>query len=716
MKKLICITLSMLLFSNVLHAQEDSEEKTIEDPPYILSLEELMNISVVTASKFEQTIKDAPSTISRISRDDIIEYGWLSGNDILARLPGFSISQDYDRKTVSSRGVYEGWNNNHLLMLIDGVPMNDNMYGTAFTWEITPLVFTRSVEIIRGPGSALYGSNATNGVISYNTLSAKDLKKKAEIRYRVGNQGTHVFDLLTGHETESVSFVTAFNFYQTNGHNYKSLDASDTEEFTINESRSNFYLFNKIEGKGKFKGFSLQHHEQAWEFTTGHGWLFHVPDQPENMSENRRLLTLRYKTPDTSKKFNHEYLVRYQRHGVDWNVRLFPDGFGDYQYGLTELLKTHTSDIFSRAQWSYGANNNSSILGGVEHSYFFYGGDDLHLSNANLNGDFQPTTGNQFIEVGEYFAFLNRHPMHNLGIFGQYTSPKFGDKLQATLGVRYDFASFMFNDIYYDGAGEPEDEQLSFDKLSPRLSLVYSVNEKLTLKAMAGQAFRTPSPSELFGSNTYLLGSNLRELRPEVITTVEFGSDLQLNENVNWRFNAFSTEFEDQIAYSVSNFNLSTNLYSLTTIGIENEIHFKVGKLDGFLNHSFVERIDEVIIDPTISESKDKLTWVPQQIGNLGANYSFSNFSLSMQTHYQGSVERRESDRDASSDSKRGESVKSWVTLDMRAAYQPFDFLEIGLIGTNITNTKGKLLKNNLYAFDYQIAGRFILLDIRLML
>ncbi|MBK6265734.1 TonB-dependent receptor [Marivirga sp. S37H4] len=679
-----------------------------------------MDISVVTASKFEQPIKDAPSTISLISRDKIIKYGWLSGNEILSRLPGFSISQDYDRKTVSSRGVYEGWNNNHLLMLIDGVPMNDNMYGTAFTWEITPLVFMRSVEVIRGPGSALYGSNATNGVISYNTLSAKDLKKKAEIRYRVGNQGTHVFDLLTGHETEHVSFVSAFNFYQTNGHNYKSLDASDDEEHTINESRSNYYLFNKIEGKGNLEGFSLQHHEQAWEYTTGHGWLFHVPDQPENMNENRRLISLRYKTPDPSKKFNHEYLMRYQRHGVDWNVRLFPNDFTsggvNYQYGLTELLNTHTSDIFSRVQWSYGADNKSSILGGVEHSYFFYGGDDLHFSNANLNGDFGPTTGNQFIEVGEYFAFLNRHPMHNLGIYGQYTSPKFGDKFQATLGVRYDFASFMFNDIYYDGPGTPEDEQLSFDKLSPRLSLVYSVNKKLTLKAMAGQAFRTPSPSELFGSNTYLLGSNIRELRPEVITTIEFGSDLQLTQNLNWRFNAFSTKFEDQIAYSVSNFNLSTNLYSLTTIGIENEIHFKVGKLDGFLNHSFVERIDEVIIDPTISESKDKLTWVPQQLGNLGANYSFSQFTLSMQVHCQGSVERRDSDRDASADSKRGASVGSWASLDMRAAYQPFDFLEIGLVGTNLTNTKGKLLKNNLYAFDYQIAGRFILLDIRLML
>src|SRR5882762_987726 len=105
---------------------------------YLLSLQELMNIPITTASKFEQSIKDAPSTTSLITRDQILKYGWLSGNEVLYRLPGFSMSQDYDRQTVSSRGIYEGWNNNHLLMLIDGVPMNDNMYGTAFTWENTP--------------------------------------------------------------------------------------------------------------------------------------------------------------------------------------------------------------------------------------------------------------------------------------------------------------------------------------------------------------------------------------------------------------------------------------------------------------------------------------------------------------------------------------------------------------------------------------------------
>src|SRR5687768_13615575 len=74
---------------------------------YELTLEELMNIHITTASKFEQSIKDAPSTISVITRDQILKYGWLSGNEVLFRLPGFSMSQDYERKTVSARGNFE---------------------------------------------------------------------------------------------------------------------------------------------------------------------------------------------------------------------------------------------------------------------------------------------------------------------------------------------------------------------------------------------------------------------------------------------------------------------------------------------------------------------------------------------------------------------------------------------------------------------------------
>jgi outer membrane receptor protein involved in Fe transport len=702
----LCL-MAMVCISHISQAQTTTDSVDY----YMLSLEELMNIPITTASKFEQTVKDAPGSISLITRDQIIKYGWLSGNNVLFRLPGFSPSQDYDRTTVSSRGIYEGWNNNHMLLLMDGIPMNDNMYGTAFTWEITPLVFTKSIEVIRGPGSALYGSNATNGLISYNTLSAKDLSHKAEVRLRAGSYGTTIFDVVTGHETEAVSFVSAFNFYNTKGYTYKSYDANGDAMKDIRNDRSSYYFFQKIEAKGRLQGLSLQYHEQGWSYATGHGWLFYVPDKPENMNETRRLVSLRFRTPDQSKKFTQEYLVRYQRHGADWNSRLFPNNSGGYPYGLTEIVKTHTSDVFSRAQFSYKMNGKAVLLGGFENSIFFYRGDDLHQSNANLNSDFAPTPNNEFIDVGNYFALLGNRPFVNSGLFAQYTSDKIADLVQITLGSRYDYATFKYQPL-----GTTDVKSRSFDKFSPRVSVVISPNQSFSLKLMGGRAFRTPAASELFGSNTFLLASNTSALRPEVITTFEVGSDYSITKNLNWRANIFHTHFDDQITYSVSNFNLSTNLYSLTTVGVENELTFQSGKIDGFINHSFAKRTNEKIVDPTIALSKSTLTWVPMNVVNACIKLNQPQYFISLQGHYQGTVNRRTSDQSDQFNALRGNNVKNWFTLDARAVYKIRDMVELGITTTNLSNTKAMLLKNNLYAFDYRMPGRSVLIDLRIML
>ncbi len=206
-----------------------------------------------------------------------MDYGRLSINEVLYHLPGFSASQDYDRRTVSSRGTYESWNNNHYMFLMDGVQFNDNQYGTAYTWEITPLNMIKSLEVIRGPGSALYGSNATNGVISVHTYSGEDFNGKIQTRMRMGSQGMQILDLATGNKGQLFSHFVSYSSFQTDGNNYKSYDASgrgwDTgqgfsiyNQFKINDERKNDYLFLKLEGEDFLKGFSIQYHKQKWNY------------------------------------------------------------------------------------------------------------------------------------------------------------------------------------------------------------------------------------------------------------------------------------------------------------------------------------------------------------------------------------------------------------------------------------------------------------------
>src|SRR5579859_5496930 len=268
-----------------------------------LRLEDLMDIQVRAPSKLEMPVRDAPTVGTAVSRAEVESYGWLSLNDILYKQPGFAPSQDYERMTVSSRGLHEGWNNNHLLLLVDGIPHNNNVNLTAYTWEITPLFLAQTIEVTRGAGSALYGSAAMNGIIAINTVSASN-EHPAEAVVRFGNAGTRTYDVLAGHEWAPLSMVVAYNHFKTDGNNYLSYDGSGRVDgagrlakFQTNDQRSSDYVFAKAEAHGKLRGLTLQFHYQYWTFGTGHGWLFQVPDQPEDMSTNVQILSLAYRPP-----------------------------------------------------------------------------------------------------------------------------------------------------------------------------------------------------------------------------------------------------------------------------------------------------------------------------------------------------------------------------------------------------------------------------------
>jgi outer membrane receptor protein involved in Fe transport len=695
---MIFMAISMSSMSLLAQKQDTSAVSLIE-----LSLEELMNIRITSASKFEQTVKESPSSTSVITRNQIKNYGWVSTNDVLSKLPGFALSQDYERQTISSRGVFESWNSNHLLMMVDGVPMNSIFGGSAVTNEVTPLLFTKSMEVIRGPGSALYGSNATNGMINFNSLSASDLDDKIELRFRRASWNTNIFDVVTGGKTSNFSFVSAFNFYESDGASYSSLDASNTQKYNINNSQANLYFFNKIEGAGKFAGFSFQHHEQSWKFATGHGWLNLVPDIPENMSDSRRTLTLAYRSPDQSKRVKQEYILKYSRRGQDYFQRFYRNGDAGYPFGLTEVVKSSFVDYFGRAQWKLDLGSNSNLLGGMEYTFFDYRGDDIHLSNVNLNTDYSATANNELTYVGSYLPYLEGNNYNSSGLYAQYNTPDLGG-LIATLGLRYDRAWFKYNDLPTSNV-----EKKSLSKLNPRLTLVYKANDKLTLKAMGGSAFRSPSPFELFVGNSFNGASNLKELKPELVRTYELASDLTITNNLTWRMNGYMTESKNVIAYGASN--VLINLFSSTSAGIENELWFSANKFQGFLNHSYTKRIDESAADESISLHKKKLTWYPGHLFNLGVKYNNNKFSSSAQLHYQGSIQRRDSDKSDAYNQLRGENVKAWTTVDLKAGYKITSALELSLQLNNLTDQKGYLFKTYKQPFDYQIPGRRIMLD-----
>ncbi len=358
----------------------------------VLRLEELMDLQVKAPTKLPLALRDAPTVGGAIAREQIESYGWISINDVVLRQPGFFPAQDYERLTLGARGVHEGWNNNHLLVLVDGVPHNNNVNLSAYSWEITPLFMVESMEVTRGPGSALYGSTAMNGVVGLNTVSASN-DRPADALVRFGNNGWRTYDLLAGHVFAPLSFVVAYNHTESDGNAWYSYDGSGRTDatgalarFPTNDRRSSDYVFTKIEGRGKLAGLELQLHYQYWKFGTGHGWVFYIPDTPESMATNVQNLSLSYRPRAlVDDRLQMEWVLMWQRQEVDYHSRFYPASvLSTYPGGLTEVLDNETNSLFARGQVSWHIWRTVTLLGGVENQLFVYTGDHNHQANFDL--------------------------------------------------------------------------------------------------------------------------------------------------------------------------------------------------------------------------------------------------------------------------------------------------------------------------------------------
>ncbi|MBK6605356.1 MAG: TonB-dependent receptor [Leptospiraceae bacterium] len=720
----------------------------------------------VSATKIAKKTNEAPNIVSVISDKEIRDYGRVSINDILFQLPGFAPSQVNDRRTVSSRGMYEGWNNNHLLMLVDGVQHNDLFYGTALTWEITPLNMIKSLEVIRGPGSALYGSNATNGVISLNTFSGSDLNGALKLRARMGDYGTRIYDLITGNKGKMFSHVVSYNSYETDGNNYTNYDGSGRKDafgflqkFQHRDERNSYYLFTKLEGEGDLKGLSFQYHRQKWNYQAFDGWLQNVPDIKDRQTEYRDVFTAKY-SKNISDKLSQEYVMRYNNGYWDYNYRALPNS-PDYPSGVTENLKSKIENLFLRAQLTYLLSNGGTFVAGVEGNRLSYNGDISHNSNINMNilGDQNTNPSGAFLPLNPSMEWIQNRPILKIAPFAQLTSGKlFNNKVEFTAGIRYDETSIKFRGIdepYKNWIGIPgitvtdpntqesttynipsqylsapfvPNEHKTYRRTSPRGGIVYFFSDRLTFKAMIGRAFREPSAGELFGVNTYVGGSNNpRKISPEVIKTSEIAMDWTINSNFNLRINGFNTRFENAIDYSGTS-NSIVNAYTLGTRGIETELLTSFKYFSTFVNYSRFYRFLDNNLDATISKHPNEIKNSPGYTANAGISSTWEKWIGSISLQRQGAVYRRTNDQGPidpltgyntsntnsnpySFPQYRPKNVPAWISVNFRVSYKFAESMQLGLYVTNLFNSHQTLARRADYPFDYIREGRRVMVD-----
>lgn len=130
---------------------------------------------VTVASRYAQTTREAPAIVTVISAKEIRERGYRSLAELLRGLPGVTVSRSKEGRSLAWFRGSLSQDNNKFLLLVDGVPWYDGVYQHAWIDAYLPLEIVKQVEVIKGPGSTIYGTNAYAGVVHVVTWRADDL-------------------------------------------------------------------------------------------------------------------------------------------------------------------------------------------------------------------------------------------------------------------------------------------------------------------------------------------------------------------------------------------------------------------------------------------------------------------------------------------------------------------------------------------------------------
>ncbi len=228
-----------------------------------LTIEELMEVKVATvygASKHEQKTTEAPSDVSIVTQDDIKHYGYRTLGDLLRSVRGFYVTYDGAYNFIGVRGLNRpGDYGGRVLVNIDGHRLNEPIYDSSFadTDFLLDMDLVDRVEIIRGPGSSLYGNNAFLTVINVVTRRGRDVGG-FEASGSAASYDTYTGRLTYGNRfTNGVELMLSGTYLDSAGHDhiyfpeYSSVNNGYADHADATESKSAF-------GSLSYGGFTLE--------------------------------------------------------------------------------------------------------------------------------------------------------------------------------------------------------------------------------------------------------------------------------------------------------------------------------------------------------------------------------------------------------------------------------------------------------------------------
>lgn len=488
-----------------------------------MSLEDILNMEVTTASKSAEKLSDAPGIISVLTSDDIERFGGTTLRDMLERVPGLiSSGANYtNRTTIAPRGDQIKQNSSHVLILINGRPIREVQEGgvSSDVLESFPVNVIEKIEVIKGPGSVLYGSDAFSAVVNVITKTPK--KTGASVIALSEDGDGYDASANIAYIKNDFSVIAAGRVFEKTKWETTFKSLAGVDSVTNAPIISSLDLSIPNEGTGAYLGVN---YKNVKLITSYNQWMTHyIRSTSFNEIELSKLFTNLGYTHNLTDTWGMDFNITYT------NSKL--DGHGTSKRDCYNLV----------AEWT----NNLSV------------GDKIGLV---VGGLFNKNNGNEKSMSSSFAA---------LGILqGDIISE--GDLNSFAFYAQIDYRLLENLKLI---AGTQANKVENFDlNILPRGGLIWYPMKKVNVKALYSEAFRAPSINELYMEyGTALLGNP--DLKPEKVSTIDLNIGYQ-GEKSQLSVNIFQSKMID-ITQIVRDSQTSSSIYQnnqdVTFTGVEFE-------------------------------------------------------------------------------------------------------------------------------------------------
>ncbi len=531
-----------------------------------LSLEELMNLEVQTASKVKQTINETPAATYVVTEQMIAAHGYDNLEEILHDLPGFDFNKSYgvNYSTIFMRG-YRSDNSDRFLLMFDGIPENDIWKQTTWISRQYPVSDIKQIEVVYGPASALYGTNAFSGIINVITKKGAEVGKLNAI-VTGGSWGRKNIEVSTGHQiSKNIAFnITAKYYGASDLHPWDYFDGIGQNSDISNFSQS--YIdnigadkaFYMIEGQKvpislndalPYHDYSVHANLQVGNFTfTALNWTkkelegyFYSPfkrrGQYAQWYENNQAYSLSHNA-NIGKKITLSSSLIYRNHRIlnsqEVGHKYYTAPLSDttnIDYVMSQSIVTNDPSTFQlKPREVVLANGDTTFVTGIvdwgnlsvwdaslEEQLTYNVNDKL---NFIFGGKFIYTDTQEDYQFGHYLSEMSVSPRHikkTVASYGQiiYKPITF---LSLTAGGRYE-TQFDENNVNL------------YNIFVPRAAVLFNVSNGIVFRVQYAQAFQSPDDWHTFATDKDIRPAPSLTLNPEKLETYEVGTNIKIGSN-----------------------------------------------------------------------------------------------------------------------------------------------------------------------------------------